>query len=491
MATAPLPTKNMPLSVEIFCAAMQQQVALADFARIIDVHPDILYDVLAGRLNSADSDTLNALAKAIKRDPQQLDLTTALFHESFGAWLKRNMEGITQHALRARAQLDTQTLKRFLNRGALPDSDQAERISRALYIDRREIARVVTANMAAASPSQASQEAPKSRATESAELASSGAASQAVAGARRRRASTRQPSAEPASSPSSVAPTPLDETASASAEPYTAVTGASPAENRPRRTSKRAAQVPAPAVAVAAQRRRDASSPIPAVEARQPDRADGSTATAVAQPAGQELRPTTESPRSGKSRSRRQPNQAITLDVAAAVEPDTRIQDGRQAMMEEARALAKTANETAARTRRPKRPSTRGRASATVVEQPPALTETAIARDDGLAAADTSPKRASSRRRPRTTEADVTGTSTSGEVSASLVATTAPSMADQPSADVSRVGTAPLVSAEVAADTTTFQLSPDEVRLIRHWRQLHPHGRRATLHYIGSLLVDD
>ena len=29
-----------------------------------------------------------------------------------------------------------QTLKRFLNGGALPDSDQAERISRALYIDR-------------------------------------------------------------------------------------------------------------------------------------------------------------------------------------------------------------------------------------------------------------------------------------------------------------------------------------------------------------------
>jgi hypothetical protein len=49
-----------------------------------------------------------------------------------------------------------------------------------------------------------------------------------------------------------------------------------------------------------------------------------------------------------------------------------------------------------------------------------------------------------------------------------------------------------VVAAELAADTaTTFQLSPDEVRLIRHWRQLHPHGRRATLHYIGSLLVDD
>jgi hypothetical protein len=41
------------------------------------------------------------------------------------------------------------------------------------------------------------------------------------------------------------------------------------------------------------------------------------------------------------------------------------------------------------------------------------------------------------------------------------------------------------------AETTTLQLTADEVRLIRHWRQLHPHGRRATLHYIGSLLVED
>lgn len=47
------------------------------------------------------------------------------------------------------------------------------------------------------------------------------------------------------------------------------------------------------------------------------------------------------------------------------------------------------------------------------------------------------------------------------------------------------------VTAVLAADSTALQLTADEVRLIRHWRRLHPHGRRATLHYIGSLLVDD
>jgi hypothetical protein len=47
------------------------------------------------------------------------------------------------------------------------------------------------------------------------------------------------------------------------------------------------------------------------------------------------------------------------------------------------------------------------------------------------------------------------------------------------------------VTSVLASDATTLQLTADEVRLIRHWRQLHPHGRRATLHYIGSLLVDE
>jgi hypothetical protein len=37
----------------------------------------------------------------------------------------------------------------------------------------------------------------------------------------------------------------------------------------------------------------------------------------------------------------------------------------------------------------------------------------------------------------------------------------------------------------------TLQLSPDEVRLIRSWRRLHPHGQRATLQYIGSLLIEE
>jgi hypothetical protein len=79
----------------------------------------------------------------------------------------------------------------------------------------------------------------------------------------------------------------------------------------------------------------------------------------------------------------------------------------------------------------------------------------------------------------------------SGDVPSSFAAEIAPSKPDQRSADSGTDRTAPLITAELTADITTLQLSADEVRLIRHWRQLHPHGRRATLQYIGSLLVDD
>src|SRR5215216_1547933 len=242
MATASLSTKKMPLPVEIFYGAMERQIPLTDYARNIDLHPDILRQALTGRLQGADSYPLNALAKAINRDPEQVDLTTVPFDEPFCMWLKRNMEGITQHALRARAQLDRQTLKRFLNGDLLPDSDQAERISRALYIDRLEIARIVTANMAVSSPATVSQESPEPSAI-----------------GRQSNVSTKL---------SAVAPTTIDEMASATLEPDTVATGDSPiAGKRPKRASKPKAQVPAPIVAaMAVHRPHDEFSSFPAVE---------------------------------------------------------------------------------------------------------------------------------------------------------------------------------------------------------------------------------
>jgi hypothetical protein len=521
MATASLSTKKMPLPVELFSDAMKRQLPLADYAKNIDLHPDILRQVLTGRLKGADSHPLNALAKAINRDPEQLDLTTLPCGESFGTWLKRNMEGITQHGLRKRAQLDSQTLKRFLNGDLLPDSDQAERISRALYIDRMEIARVVTANMAAASPSIASQESAEPRAirrqsNRSIELRTSTAASQLVIGAQRRRPSSRRASAEPASLLSAVAPTTIDQTALATVESDTTATGDSPiAGKRLKRASKSEAQLPTPTVAALARHLpHDESSSLPAVEAQEADRDGGSVPAAAAPQGDQGLQPTTQSAGLGKPRSRRQPNQAITSSPSAMVDASTSIQNGRQPTIEEYPAShpgvpaavdqaevlsppvpANAVTEKEVGTQRPKRSTTRSLATVGAAQQTPAVTETQMAADDrplaGFAAEDRSSTQTGSRRRPRTIEAPATDIATSGNVPSSFAAEIALSKPDERSANISMDRTVAQVTAELAADTTTLQLSTDEVRLIRHWRQLHPHGRRATLQYIGSLLGDD
>jgi hypothetical protein len=440
MTTAYLSTKKMPLPVELFYGAMERQVPLADYARDIDLHPDILLQALTGHLQGAHSQPVNALAKAINRDPEQVDLTTLPCDESFSMWLKRNMEGITQHALRARAQLDSPTLKRFLNGDLLPDSDQAERISRALYIDRIEIARVITANMAAASPSIASQESPEPMAmgrqsNTSTELGTSVTAGQSVTGTRRKRTSSRHASAELASLLSTVTPTTIIEMASATVEPATAAAGASPkAGKRLKRASKLEAQLPVPIVAaMAMHRQHDENSSLPAA-----------------------------------------------VDQAEVLTPPV---------------PAKAVTKREVGTRRRKQPTTRDLGNVAAAEQTPALSETKQAADDRpvgeYAAEDVSSPRARSGRRSRIIGATATDVSTSADEPSSFAAEIAPPKPDERSADISTDRTVPLVSAELAADTTTLQLSADEMRLIRHWRQLHPHGRRATLQYIGSLLVDD
>jgi hypothetical protein len=77
-------------------------------------------------------------------------------------------------------------------------------------------------------------------------------------------------------------------------------------------------------------------------------------------------------------------------------------------------------------------------------------------------------------------------------ISAALPPANTPRPAPSTTSTTLALGPRPaLMPSVVTTETTTLELTADEVRLIRHWRQLHPHGRRATLHYIGSLLVED
>jgi len=402
----------------------------------------------------------------------------------------------------------------------LPDSDQAERISRALYIDRMEIARVVTANMATASPSIASQESPEPRTMGRPSHVSTALDILTTAGllgtGTRRRASPRHASAEPASVLSAVSPITIGVTASTTVKPDTGATAEPPiAGKRLKRASKTKTQLPDPIVAtMATQRPQDTFSSFPPVEAHEADRDGGAVSAAAPLLVDQGLQPTPQSPRRRKSPARRQRNQAITSSSSAMVDASTSIESGPEltmaeyparqsvvpAAVDQAEVLpppmpVKTGTETEVATRRPKRTTTRSLVNVAPAEQAPALTETQMAVDDRpvaeFAADNRSSTQASSRRRPRSIGATSTDISTGGDGLSSVATNRAPSTPDERNVDINMIRTLPLITAELAADTTSLQLSVDEVRLIRHWRQLHPHGRRATLQYIGSLLVDD
>lgn len=492
MTTISPSTKKMPLPIQIFYGAMEQQVPLADYARNIDLAPDILHQALAGHFQSTHSEEVNALARAIKRDPEQIDLTPVRCDEPFSIWLKRNMEGITQHGLRVRAQLDTKTLKRFLNGDLLPDSDQAERISRALYIDRIEVARVITANIALGSPSIARQEATEAVAIRG----------QSVIGTRRKRTGSQPASAEPAVLLLDEPPTSIEESVPAMVEPDTAAPGdLSTGRKRPKRSAKTGVQVQTPIGAEPAMHLpQDEPSSSPPVEIQEIGRDCDSVSAAVPLHDDPLLQPAPESKRSRKSRSRGQPDQANISGLNGVVDESQPILEESDSKLVIPAAIDQAASHTLpvaagivaekeTRTRRPKQVI---HDSVAATEHAPGLTELKTADEKPIGEIileERSTKRAGSRRKQAAIEATA-DIPTSDMMRASSAAETVPSKPDE-QADSSTEQTSPLVTAELAVDPAILQLSPDEVRLIRHWRRLHPHGRRAAIHYIGSLLLDD
>jgi len=521
MPTTPAITKDLPLPVRVFHAAMEQQLSLADYAQSLGISADSLRAIVMAQLNPVEPAILNRLADVYQQSPETLRdrVWIAPPQESFAAWLKRNMEGISQHALRRRVQLDAKTLKRFLNAEMLPDSDQAERIARTLYIDRREVARVVTATMVHQADAQrlvdttstsAEQRMPapavtaapatvRSRRTrsqnaisnaepaaaEGAAAIGAGVAASALEGKHLRRAtSPRQASTQTVAPPS--APTTTSPMAP------THESGA-PRVERPRRPGARrptdtTATVSAPTLTV-----ESTIDPVPAPQidhSRQPSsgRQAGTTTAAASEitttsPIGSIAHrdnPTAATTDSETRDAFKAPNQRITRKQrrsgpvskqgAADAAPPVIIPREVEVSAGEGAVEREPASDTA--------PMATGAPAA--VAQPTGL---AMKTDAAL---------------PRTPPSDVNGPafSTSDATAASTTAAIPPAntLRSAPPTANTTIALAPAraaVPSVVAADTTTLQLTADEVRLIRHWRQLHPHGRRATLHYIGSLLVED
>jgi transcriptional regulator with XRE-family HTH domain len=445
MPTTPAITKDLPLPARIFHAAMEQQLSLADYAQRLGISSESLRAVVMAQLNHVEPAILDHLADLYHQSPDALreQLSIAPPQESFANWLKHNMEGISQHALRGRVQVDAKTLKRFLNAELLPDSDQAERIARALYIDRRELARVVAANMV----HQADVEGVADTASTTAEPA--------TVRPRRIRPQNAPSNAEPANAEAAAA------IGAALVEPALEGTRLRRAASRRQAGTK---MVDAP------------KEPLIGPEADMPRRpaARHKTGAKTAAPpsaaaADSETLPAFNAPNQHITRKQRRA-EPVSKQGSADAAPPVIVPREVVAPASEVAIELDPASDTA-------RIAT---AAPTAVAQ---LTRLAMATDGAV---------------PRTPPSDVRGPAlpTSDATATPTTAAITPANRLRPAPPSASTTIAPspapaAVTSVVAADTTTLQLTADEVRLIRHWRQLHPQGRRATLHYIGSLLVED
>jgi transcriptional regulator with XRE-family HTH domain len=429
MPTTPASTRDLPLAVQIFRAAMEQQLSLANYAQSLGISSESLRAVVTAQLNHVEAATLDQLARVYNRSRETVEqLRIAAPQETFAAWLKRNMEGISQHALRTRVQIDAKTLKRFLNGEMLPDSDQAERLSRALYIDRTEIARVVAANMA--------------HQGDAGRLAATAATT------------AEQPSPAPAVTP----------------EPATAGSRRTRRQNATSRADPDTAEAAASAAVVVE----------PALESERPRRTTSRRqATSKTIDAAREA--LTEADISGRPAARRQVGKSAAADRQTTTTRKTSPiaqRDNPPAAATDSGALPAFNAPSQRSTRKQRRADSESKQGAANAADPAPI-PSAVETPASEVAVELDPASDSAPRAPAALAAATTPASTQRPAppTASTTVGLAPELASVPSI--------------LAAETTTLQLTADEVRLIRQWRKLHPHGRRATLHYIGSLLVDD
>lgn len=482
MPITPASTKDLPLPVRIFRAAMEQQRSLADYAQTLAISADSLRAIVTAQLDDVEPSALDRLADHYQQSRQTLREQFSITppQESFAAWLKRNMEGISQHALRTRAQLDAKTLKRFLNGELLPDSDQAERLARALYIDRTELARVVTASMI----QQADARRLVDRTDTSADHVLPAPARIAEQGMIPPPRTRRQKAAFQAEQTSAEAPAANGDTTTADTVRKPRTKEADKARRPPARrqagtTTAAPASIPATSSPIE-------TMPAPALEHARPaaDRQSDTKTTranevTTPRPGGamvQRDNPTVEAtesdviaafaaPAQRTARKQRRSGAVAASGAPDAASPAITPREGAALASQDAVERDEAADSSPGAT-----------AAAAVVAQPsaPAI-ET-----DGTVPPD--------QHGPRRSTSDATATPTAAPIPPANTPRPAPTTASTTTALESTAALAPSV---VAADTTPLQLTADEVRLIRHWRRLHPHGRRATLHYIGSLLAED
>ncbi len=145
-----VPSAELPLSVLLFNAAMQQNIALSEFAKQLGVGPLSLRQFIAGQTQRPRSRTLEVLADALDMSVEEVRRRSALQPASapaFAEWLKERMNGNFSRArLTRETRISDGALRNYLAGQTLPDTDQAQRLADILHVDSLDLAKVLVAD---------------------------------------------------------------------------------------------------------------------------------------------------------------------------------------------------------------------------------------------------------------------------------------------------------------------------------------------------------
>lgn len=143
---------SLPLSTLLFYTAMQQEIAISDFAEQLGIGALSLRQFIAGQTRRPRGRTLELIAKALGISVEEAR-ERATFHPTaaprFADWLKKQME-VKGHLSRARLTRETGisdgALRNYLSGQTLPDADQAQRLCHTLNVDSLELAKILVAD---------------------------------------------------------------------------------------------------------------------------------------------------------------------------------------------------------------------------------------------------------------------------------------------------------------------------------------------------------
>ncbi len=145
------PPADLPLSVLLFHAAMNQEIAISEFAKQLGIGPLSLRQFISGQTQRPRSRTLEILAEALDMSVEDVRYRSSLLPTSaprFAEWLKSHMDSgnLSRARLTRETSISDGALRNYLSGQTLPDADQAQRLSETLGVEPLDVAKVLVAD---------------------------------------------------------------------------------------------------------------------------------------------------------------------------------------------------------------------------------------------------------------------------------------------------------------------------------------------------------